>query len=80
MRPLKIIHVCHSLLPGGISNFVKSIIALNDDSYSQHDLLVIKAGPEAKTITKCIVHELNYGNNGLFWATMSLLLLSKIIF
>ncbi len=64
MRPLKIIHVCHSLLLDGISNFVKSIVALNDDSPSQHDLLVIKADPEVKTFTKCTVHELNYGKNG----------------
>lgn len=61
----KAIHVCHSLKMGGITHFVKSLINLNGEFPSKHDLLLINNGDyDSSDFPDASVFVLGYGQKG----------------
>ncbi len=69
---LRIIHVCYSFKWGGISSLVKTIIELNKNGSSTHDLLLVNTDiDDTSIINICSVYSLEYIRNGFIIAALN---------
>ena len=57
---MNILHICGRLSSGGIKIFVESLIDLNENNHSVHDLLLIFRDDRVEVQNKCKVHYLDY--------------------